>query len=449
MFQRTMKSDAVIGVSIHQRVEAPTLPALPWVFAVWMAVASALAVVAGLVLGILAATELSVGGTRWTPSVQAHGRLQVFGLVATFVVALALEFLVRLNGRPAFSLRTRAGLPALLAAGAVLLAAGQLWYDRVEFLAYGGSAVFLAGTAIFAAVTWRIPLQRPANIDPQPLFMRAAAGWLVVAAALSGWGVLETEFGVIPLDISFSTVEVFLRGFVTLAIIGVSLRAITGHLSLRPVTADRQLLVFIVLNASIAAWLLAAGLGPLPPIGWVERIADAAFAGGLLAFTWFLGVVPALWRPGRAPRYARLVPLAWAGAVSYCLLLLVTAALPGGRNIGLYEEGAIRHTYLLGFVLPLMVAMTHIVLARFTIGFVPWENALTAAFFMLIAAWPLRTVPFFFQTSPSQGSRWLLSTAGFLAMAALLLVAAVCLRSAHLMARRMRRAPIPRAVVIP
>lgn len=437
MTHRSPSLDVPLVVRVPR---APTvvLPARPWMFAIWMAAASMIAVVAGLVLGILAATEASIGGSRWTPSVQAHGRLQVFGFVATFVVALAFEFLVRLNGRPAFSARIRLAVPALLGAGALVLAAGQVWHDTIGALAYAGGAIFLCGAMSFAVLTWRIPLSRPVRIDPQPLFMRAAAAWLAVAGALALWGVAEAESGVVPLDISAATVEVFLRGFVTFVIIGVGLRAFAGHLNLEPPTATQQLVVYGFLNASVVAWLVASGIGALSALTWLERIADAAFAVGLVAFVAWFGILAGLRRFRGGPRYALLIPLAWAGAMAYAALLAATAVLPGGHNLGIYEEGAIRHTYLLGFIVPLMIAMAHVVLARFALGYVPWENALTGGFFLVFAAWPLRTIPFVFESAPSTPSRWLLATAGFLAMAGLMLVAAVSARTAQLATRRAR-----------
>lgn len=434
-------ADLEIPVVIRARIAtpAPVLPRHPFVFAIWMSAASMVAVAAGLVLGILAATEASIGGSRWTPSVQAHGRLQLFGFVATFVVALALEFLIRLNGRPAFSARVRIVVPALLGGGALALAAGQVWHDTIGALAYAGGAAFLCGALSFAVLTWRIPLSRPVRVDPQPLFMRAAAAWLAVAGALALWGVAEAESGVVPLDISSATVEVFLRGFVTLTIIGVGLRAFAGHLGLQPPGPGRLLVVYSLLNASVVAWLLASGVGALQASSWLERIADAAFAAGLVAFVAWFGLLTSLRRARGGPRYTLLIPLAWVGAMAYAALLAATAVLPGGHSLGIYEEGAIRHTYLLGFIVPLMIAMAHVVLARFALGFVPWENALTGGFFLLFAAWPLRTIPFLFESAPSTPSRWLLGIAGLLAMAGLFLVATVCARTAQLATRRARQ----------
>ncbi|MBI2767190.1 MAG: hypothetical protein HYX53_14940 [Chloroflexi bacterium] len=407
-----------------------------------MAAAALVATVAGVVLGMLAALEASFAGERWTQAVQAHGRLQLFGFAAPFVVALALEFLPRLNQQPAYSARVRAGVPLLLALSAILVAVSQLWPGVSGFLLVPAGAIFAAGAVIFAALTWARTRHTRLRLDPQPLFLPTAAVWLAVAAGLSLWGLTEAGESVVPLVYSTAAVETFLRGFVMLSIAGVALRAFPGHLGLRPVAPQRQVLLFAALNASLVLWLLSLGPGALPGLRAGVRLADAAYAGTLLAFTASLGVLNPL-RELRAPgpRYRVLVPAAWLGVVLYAVLLL-GVALPAGPDLSLYQEGAIRHVFMLGFMVPLMVAMAHIVLARFGVGFVPWQNALTGAFVLLTAAWPLRVAPTLFTASPSDAGRWMMATAGVLVMSGLALVAAVCARTAWLSARQLRAAPV-------
>jgi hypothetical protein len=94
---------------------------------------------------------------------------------------------------------------------------------------------------------------------------------------------------------------------------------------------------------------------------------------------------------------------------------------------------------MLGFMVPLMVAMAHIVLARFGTGQIPWENALTTAFVLLLAAWPLRVAPVLFTEAPSGVGQALMSAAGGLGMLALALVAVVCVRTAAEVRRATRK----------
>ncbi|MCK9518100.1 MAG: hypothetical protein M0R74_03580 [Dehalococcoidia bacterium] len=416
------------------RPSVPALPQVPWLFAVWMGASAVVAVGAGLVLGILAALESGVGAERWTQAVQAHGRLQLFGFVAVFVVALGFEFAMRLYQRPPFPAAVRAGVPAMLGLGAILQAAGQVWYDSIGFLVLPGSLLSIAGAVAFAVVVLRIPTMRSISIDPQPYYFRAAALWLAAAALLGAWALARTDEGVINLVESHAVAELFLRGFILNIVVAIALRAFVGHLGLELLSSRRQLAIFVALNASTVAWLAGQGLGALPAAIWLARLADITLAGSLLLFTAWFRVLTPLRRGIREPRYEWLVPLAWSAVVVYAVVLAGVAI--AGADPSLYQEGAIRHTFLLGFMIPLMIGMAHVVLARFGVGAVPWENALTAGFLLAFLAWPLRVLPVTFSDAPGDIGRAVLATSGFMLMAALVLVAVVSLRTAVLVRRR-------------
>ncbi len=421
--------DVPLIVRDAPRVQTPAAPRAPWMFAGWMAAGATVAVVAGLVLGILASLEAGVGGERWTQVVEAHGRLQLFGFAAVFITALAFEFLIRLYQRRPFPLWIRAGIPAAIGLGALVQSAGQVYDASVGVLAIPGALLVLAGSVAFAVVTWRTAVPRRVQADPQPLFFRAAGVWLVAAAALSLWTATQAEAGaVLPVD-SHAVVELFLRGFVMNVIIAVALRAFAGHLDLTPPSARRQIVVFGLMNAATAAWLAGQGLGALPEIGLASRAGDVGFAIALLLFTVWFGILRPLRDGFREPRYRWLVPLAWSGAVAYALLLAGVALWPGGYDLSLYQQGAIRHVFMLGFMAPLMLAMAHVVLARFGTGRVPAENALTAACLLLLVSAPLRVLPALFVNAPGSLGQSLLGFAGFATMAALALAAFVCLRT--------------------
>jgi hypothetical protein len=439
----------VATVSIPVRRAAPVIRR-QWLFAWWMGIAAVIAATAGLTLGVLAAMEEGIGATDWTPVVQAHGRLQLFGFAATFVTALVLEFVPRLNQRMAFPVPLRLGIPASFAAGSAMVAASQAWHGSAEALGWPGSALIAAGAIAFAVTLWRVAPPMPLRVSPQPLFLRAAAAWLAVSAALSAWATAETEFGVVPLDLSRTTVETFLRGFVLLTIMGIGLRAFVGHLGLEPMSARRQGLLLGGLNVSLVAWVAGQGLGAMPELSWLARAGDLGLAATVLVATAWFGLFPRLWRGPRAHTYELIVPVAWVGLVVYAVILAVVAVIasPSGRS--LYEDGALRHTFMLGFMVPLMVAMAHIVLARFGTGAVPWERTLTAAFWVIMAAAPLRVAPALFVDSPTDLGQSAMGLAGVLAMVGLALVAAVCAKTALLIVSRHRAAagalPMHRAV---
>lgn len=404
------------------------MPSHTWLFAAFMGVASAVAAFVGVVLGVLAATEASIGATHWSEVIQAHGRVQLFGFAAPFAVALALEFIPRLNQQPMFSARVRIALPAGLLGGAIAMAVAQLWEPSYPVLGTLGVAAFGAGAAWFAYLSVRFQTARHTSVDPQPLFFRAAGLWLAATALLLAWAFASAEAAVLPLDLSRAIAETFLRGFIMLLIVAVGLRAIPGHLGLRPMPAASQRLAFAGFNGALALWLASAGLGGLDEVRPLVRAADILFAVTILGFSRSLGILPALkWKAGE-PRYATLVPLAWLGVVAYAIILTVEAIL--GPDHSLYRDGAPRHVFMLGFMAPLMLAMAHIVLARFGIGRIAWEPLLTIAFFAVFVAWPLRTLPMLFSDVPSTLDQALMGIAGTLTSLGLVAAAAVCLRTA-------------------
>jgi hypothetical protein len=328
----------------------------------------------------------------------------------------------------------------LLALGALVMSAAQVWEAETGFVAWPGAAAFAAGSALFAAAVWRVRAPFPLRLNPQPLYLRAAAVWLVVAAALSAWSTAESEVGVIPLDLSRATLEVFLRGFVMLTIVGIGLRAFVGHLNLEPLTPRRQAIALAGLNASLVAWLAGQGLGPFSPSEALSRLGDAGYGATILVLTAWFGLMPRMWSRTRTTKYELLIPAAWIGAIAYAALLIAAATLGGTASMTLYEEGAIRHTFMLGLMIPLMVGMAHVVLARFGTGAVPGERALTLAFWLLVAAWPMRVGPVLWQDAPSTAGEGFMALAGGLAMVGLAMVAAVCARTALGIVRRHRHA---------
>ena len=408
----------------------------PWVFAAWMGIGALVAVLAGLVLGALAGAEVGIGNDRWTQAVEAHGRLQLFGFVATFVVALGLEFLPRLNQRPLLPRYVRAGVPGLIAAGSLLGAAAQFWHEEATWLAIPAGVMLTAGAGGFALVAWRIPRPRALRIDPQPLFVRCAGLWLAAAAAHSAWALANATDGVVPTTDSRIAAEMFLRGFIVLTITGIGLRAFVGHLNLRPLAPRQQVLLLGMVNVSLLAWLAGEGAGPLPGWTWLVRAADVGYGLTLLLLVHWFQLLPRLARGPKPPRYEWFIPVAWLGLVVYAAMLVGAALLFGGERLNLYQDGALRHTFVLGFMVPLMVAMAHIVLARFATGRVHWEPALNMAFVLVMVSWPMRVIPALGDGAPSALERTSLGLSGVVLMAGLGLVAAVALRAAWVVRMR-------------
>ena len=429
-------SDIALPITAVRRVRPPQLP---WLFAAWMAASALTAVLAGLVLGVLAATQDGYGASHWTEAVQAHGRLQLWGFAGVFIVTLSFEFLVRMNGRPMFPVPVRAGVPGGLLAGSLLMAAAQVWHSQLGIVGAVGAALLVAASGAFAWHVCRVRPPHSLKLDPQPWFFWLGSVWRLFAAVLTFALSVRWEAGVsLPVE-SHAAAESFLRGFVLQVILAVAPRAMAGHLGLRRLTARQQAVLLVLVNGGTVAWLLGQDAAMLPGLSLLVRAGDAAIGVSLLALTWWLGVLDA--RRPRRQRYDWLLPMAWVGAVAYGFGLLASGLVPS-LHLTLYQEGAIRHLFLLGFMLPLMIGMAHIVLERFAVGRIPSINALTAAFVVSMIAWPLRVLPALAESSPGSAGQGLMGFAGLLTMMSLGLTAFVCTRTAMAAAR-----PRPMTVV--
>lgn len=410
-------------------------PRRGWVLHVALAASLLIAALGGIVLGVLAATGLGVGRDRWLATVQGHGDLQLWGWFAVFITALTFEFIVRLNGRPAIALGPRVAVLLLLGTGALVSAAGRV--AGMQAVVVSGAMCEVAGAALFAFLVFRIPPARPLREDLHPGFFRAGSAWLVVAACAELFAALAMQSGTTPVETLHVAVECVLRGFVLNVTVAVGLRAFPGHLGLPPVNARSQRVIGVSLNGGLALWVVSNILPGGLASTVLGAVGDLVLGGALVWATLALGVPGALrsWRRARE-RPQLMIPIAWVGLVVYAIGLISGAAFVMSRGVepGLFTAGAVRHVFMLGFVGPLLLAMSHVVLERFGTGRLLWRNALTVAFALLIVAWPLRVVPPLVDDVGSAASRGIMGLAGILVAAALALAAAVIVRNAFAVA---------------
>ncbi|GMU41359.1 MAG: hypothetical protein AMXMBFR23_22250 [Chloroflexota bacterium] len=418
---------AVVSVRTPEREQRLAPPGL-WIPAAAMAVSLLIAALGGLTLGILAAFEVSVAGDRWLVAVQAHGELQLWGWFAVFIVTLLFEFIVRLNGRAPVPLRTRVLVLSLLGSGALISATGRLVEGVAPALVPAGASMMAVGASLLAVTVMRIRPAHPYRVDLHPLFFRAGVLWLLVAAVAALVASRQVAGGATSLEESHVVAEIVLRGFVMNVTFAVGLRAFVGHLGLPPMPVERQRVLFGLVNGGIVVWVAGTGGFGLPGSEALTAAGDLLFAAGMLWATWAFDILRAARRWRRpAHRAQLLVPVAWAGLVAYALLLAAQAVLVLGSDTRptLFETGAARHLLALGFVAPLLLAMSHVVLERFLIGRLTGERWLTAAFALLVVAWPLRVVPPLVDGGMGEVAQGLMGTAGMLTSAALLVAAAV------------------------
>ncbi|MFQ5382141.1 MAG: hypothetical protein ACE5EF_11080, partial [Dehalococcoidia bacterium] len=275
------------------------------------------------------------------------------------------------------------------------------------------------------------------------LWLRSATGWLVLSAGAGILAAMRGTQGVAHVEDSQFVAEAFIRGFLASAIVGIALRAFAGHLGLPPVGRPAQATAMIGINLASAGWLAGSGAFGMTQIAALQRASDLLFAASLLYITYSLGVLRAFQFDWKLPRYTLLLPWAWAGAVVYAVALGVAALSPGWDGRTLYETGALRHLFLLGFMAPLMVAMAHIVLARFGTGELLAPRPLLAAFLLLQSAWPLRVIPPLVSDPPNEVARTVMAVAGALTAAGLLFLAVAAIRTGRALRRRSRWSALP------
>jgi len=400
-------------VAPSPRASVATAAPNRWLFASFIAAGFAVAAVTGMTLALLAGTRVWVGDEHWTATIQAHGRIQAWAFAVVLVSGLAPEFLARFNGRmlPATWLRlTSAGLIAggtLLGAPAATLPAWLGWLPDL------GAAMTVAGSLLFARIILGIRRFRPIRADLHPAFFLAAAAWLVVGSLLLVKAEDGTMNGIFPGAETRAMHEVLLRGFILGVIIGVTIRALPGHAGTRPLLPVQQAAVFVVLQSAVVLWLAGSGAFVDSSAEWATRAGNALTATVLLYYTLATGIFDPR-RLQDADRVNLFIRIAWVGALAWAALLLWWAAAPDA--VSAHREGAIRHTAMLGFMAPLMLAFAHVVLVRFGNGIIARHSFLTAGFVLVATAWPLRVAAGLLFTPDDSASRVLMGIAGVMVM---------------------------------
>jgi hypothetical protein len=299
--------------------------------------------------------------------IQVHGHYQLFGWVGLFVVGVAYHILPRLTAVPLPSYRLASWSFTLLTAGTVLRFAQALDPSSVRAaLLLGGALLELLGCVIFAWTVGRIlglQVTRPA---PYQAYLALGTFWLLVsgalnmahAAFLASSGLFE-----VPAWLNLPHLTVFLIGFVTFWILGVSLRTLPVFMGLR---SRPRAAAALPLPLSLAVLLLATGEA-LFLRGGSDAARIAFGLGGLGVATCLAGFVLALGilspshdapEPGADRGYEKFLRLGYAWLLLSAVMLAVFSLLAiAGRNMDHAYVGAYRHALTVGFITTIMVGM--------------------------------------------------------------------------------------------
>ncbi|HET8945700.1 MAG TPA: DUF542 domain-containing protein [Candidatus Polarisedimenticolia bacterium] len=381
-------------------------------------------------LAVMALRERLGGVDRGV--IQVHGHWQLFGWVGLFVVGIAYHILPRLTGVPLPSLRAAGWSYGMLASGIVLRFAQSIDPGVPRALLLPLSAgLEIGGVALFAWTIMRILAATP---RPRPAWQRFCAhgtGWLCAATLLNAAHAFDLlssgRFEIAPwLNVPYLTV--FLVGFVTFWIFGVSLRTLPVFMGLheRPRLAAR---LAVPLSAAVATLAIAEGLF-LRDGSEAARVAfgiGSAAVGILLAlFVFALGVLAtpaAPPEPGVDRGSEKFIRLAYAWLiVSGGMLLVFSRAILAGAGLDHALVGAYRHALTVGFITTLMAGMALRIVPIFR-GVPLYSARLRDWTFWLLAVGNLIRV--LFQALSAVNPAWLrvAGVSGILELAALILFA--------------------------
>jgi uncharacterized protein involved in response to NO len=322
------------------------------------------AVLGGFPLGILAALGggRDIGlGTRWSPLVQAHGHLQLVGFVGLFIVGITYHVLPRFKSMslalPGLALPSI----AVLAAGSILRAASQPWADQdlVAGVLVGSALLELAGASAFVAVVFGS--LRSADRDRYDFYLAAGAAWFAAASVgnlLVTAEIVRDGVTVVGSSRDAPLLEMYFFGFITLFVLGVSIRVLPHFLSLQAARTRAfvpALTVYSVgLAARVAGGWAAAYSGWSQP-DWLTAAAIYGMTAGAGLFMFALNIhLPALRDessdgPGPHEKLIRTAYL-WLVVAFAIEVWYATRAVGGDFRPDFLENGAARHALALGFV---------------------------------------------------------------------------------------------------
>jgi uncharacterized protein involved in response to NO len=362
--------------------------------------------------------------------IQVHGHYQLFGWVALFVVGVAYHILPRLTGVELPSYRAAATSFVLLVSGIVLRTAQALDPSPIRTtLLLGGGLLELAGCGIFFWIVTSILSKQRGPLQPYQSYLVLGTAWLGISALqnlVHAWFLVANRAFEVPPYLNIPYLTVFLVGFVTFWILGVSLRTLPVFMGLR---ASTRIASWLPFPLSLMVALLCVGEGlMLYGTGAKARIlfgtGGLGLALGLVVFIAALGILRPAGEaePGTDRRYEKFVRLgyAWLG-ISAAMLAVFSVLALAGRDMDHAYVGAYRHALTVGFITTLMVGMASRIVPVFRGVSLYSTRLLEATFWLLAVGNVIRVVAQ--SLSAIYGPVWLrvAGTSGILELAGLLL----------------------------
>jgi hypothetical protein len=359
----------------------------------------------GATLGLVALTiaglrgSLDTGLSWWTPVIQAHGHVQIFGWVALFIMGVAYHVVPRFKAtelhRPDLARRS-----FWLVAGGLTARALAQPYAHEAFaglVGLAGALAEFAAVAVFARVIARTISGSHAPRAGFERYLLAGNFWFLLLAATNVASMARmavTGDPVVPARLNAATIHVEVVGFIGLWILGVSLRILPVFLGLRALGATATRGVFWAVNGGVALAVLAEISGTTAlrvPGALLELAAVLTFVVGLGVF----GKPIPTPHADPKPYYRKFIVAAYAW-LTFAALLLVFISLYEALVSPLPREitGSYRHAITVGFVTAMIMGVASRIVPVFRGVPLQGVRLLDASFWLLNAGCFIRV---FFQ----------------------------------------------------
>ncbi len=197
-------------------------------------------------------------------------------------------------------------------------------------------------------------------------YLALGSAWLIAAAFLNlahAWHLVARSTFEIPAFWNLPYLSIFLLGFVTFWIFGVSLRTLPLFMGLKA-RPDVTAALLLPLTASLAALAIGESLFVAGRGAWSRWLFGAGGLGTglcLVLFVWAIGIMgrrEAAPEPGVDHGYEKFLRLGYAWLlISAGMLVVFSAFVLTGRSMDHAYVGAYRHALTVGFITTVIVGM--------------------------------------------------------------------------------------------
>ena len=354
----------------------------PEFYKVFIKTAIIIALTAGATLGAVILASMALGRSTqslWPDITQAHGTAQVFGWAGLFIMGVAYHVLPRLL---ATELRGQAlVIPSYgFVVGGILLrliSATLPASGLAPFLLVLAATSLLLGSLLFSVVVLLTRTSSRQKHDLYEKYILASVFWFVVMTASNlalAFYAIQAGDTVIPPVLDSPYLHIGLFGFVTMMILGITLRTVPLFMGLAAPNKPALGIVFWMLNLGIAI-KAAAGFAQ---IAWDSAYLEQALVGGavleyagVIGYVYFLNLFrKPIVEPeeGVSRSYEKFVRAAYLWLLvaatmttAYALYQAVT-----GQEVAHALVGSYRHALTVGFISMMILGMAYRIIPVFT-----------------------------------------------------------------------------------